>query len=88
MILQLAPTSPKHNDSVSQNSAICNVGDTMICNKYVSYKEIGDAVNLSKNTVSKYVAKLEDRLLIERLDGSLVSELQKAKSPSKHSDVL
>ena len=31
----------------------------------VSYREIGDAVGMSKNTVSKYVAKLETRGLIE-----------------------
>ena len=31
----------------------------------VSYREIGDAVGMSKNTVSKYVAKLEARKLIE-----------------------
>ena len=31
----------------------------------VSYREIGDAVGMSKNTVSKYVAKLEARGLIE-----------------------
>ena len=31
----------------------------------VSYREIGDAVGMSKNTVSKYVAKLEERGLIE-----------------------
>ena len=31
----------------------------------VSYREIGAAVSMSKNTVSKYVAKLEARGLIE-----------------------
>ena len=31
----------------------------------VSYREIGAAVGMSKNTVSKYVAKLEERGLIE-----------------------
>ena len=31
----------------------------------VSYREIGNAVGMSKNTVSKYVAKLEARKLIE-----------------------
>ena len=31
----------------------------------VSYREIGAAVGMSKNTVSKYVAKLEERSLIE-----------------------
>ena len=31
----------------------------------VSYREIGAAVGMSKNTVSKYVAKLEARKLIE-----------------------
>ena len=31
----------------------------------VSYREIGAAVGMSKNTVSKYVAKLETRGLIE-----------------------
>ena len=31
----------------------------------VSYREIGDAVGMSKNTVSKYVAKLEARKIIE-----------------------
>ena len=31
----------------------------------VSYREIGKAVGMSKNTVSKYVAKLEARGLIE-----------------------
>ena len=31
----------------------------------VSYREIGAAIGMSKNTVSKYVAKLEDRGLIE-----------------------
>ena len=31
----------------------------------MSYKESGAAVRMSKNTVSKYVEMLEDRLLIE-----------------------
>ena len=31
----------------------------------VSYREIGTAVGMSKNTVSKYVTKLEERGLIE-----------------------
>ena len=41
----------------------CENRDNYTC--VLSYKEIGDAVNLSKNTVSKYVAMLEERLLIE-----------------------
>ena len=38
----------------------------------VSYREIGDAVGMSKNTVSKYVAKLEARGLIETEPTSVI----------------
>ena len=41
----------------------CENRDNYIC--VVSYKEIGAAVHMSKNTVRKYVAMLEERLLIE-----------------------
>ena len=39
----------------------------------VSYREIGDAVGMSKNTVSKYVAKLEARGLIETESTSVIT---------------
>ena len=39
----------------------------------VSYREIGDAVGMSKNTVSKYVAKLEARGLIETEPTSVIT---------------
>ena len=39
----------------------------------VSYREIGAAVGMSKNTVSKYVAKLEERGLIETEPTSVVT---------------
>ena len=39
----------------------------------VSYREIGDAVGMSKNTVSKYVAKLEARKLIEMEPTSVIT---------------
>ena len=39
----------------------------------VSYREIGDAVGMSKNTVSKYVAKLEARKLIETESTSVIT---------------
>ena len=39
----------------------------------VSYQEIGDAVSMSKNTVSKYVAKLESRRLIETEPTSVIT---------------
>ena len=41
----------------------CENRDNYTC--VVSYKEIGAAVRMSKNTVNKYVEMLEDRLLIE-----------------------
>ena len=41
----------------------CENRDSYTC--VVSYKEIGAAVRMSKNTVKKYVEMLEDRLLIE-----------------------
>ena len=41
----------------------CENRDSYTC--VVSYKEIGAAVRMSKNTVRKYVEMLEDRLLIE-----------------------
>ena len=39
----------------------------------VSYREIGDAVSMSKNTVSKYEAKLEARGLIETEPTSVIT---------------
>ena len=39
----------------------------------VSYREIGTAVGMSKNTVSKYVAKLEARGLIETEPTSVIT---------------
>ena len=39
----------------------------------VSYREIGAAVGMSKNTVSKYVAKLEARKLIETESTSVIT---------------
>ena len=39
----------------------------------VSYREIGAAVGMSKNTVSKYVAKLEARGLIETEPTSVIT---------------
>ena len=39
----------------------------------VSYREIGDAVGMSKNTVSKYVAKLEAHKLIETEPTSVIT---------------
>ena len=39
----------------------------------VSYREIGAAVGMSKNTVSKYVAKLEERGLIETEPTSVIT---------------
>ena len=39
----------------------------------VSYREIGEAVGMSKNTVSKYVAKLEARKLIETEPTSVIT---------------
>ena len=39
----------------------------------VSYREIGAAVGMSKNTVSKYVAKLEARKLIETEPTSVIT---------------
>ena len=39
----------------------------------VSYREIGAAVSMSKNTVSKYVAKLEERGLIETEPTSVIT---------------
>ena len=39
----------------------------------VSYREIGEAVGMSKNTVSKYVAKLESRRLIETEPTSVIT---------------
>ena len=39
----------------------------------VSYREIGNAVGMSKNTVSKYVAKLEARGLIETEPTSVIT---------------
>ena len=39
----------------------------------VSYREIGKAVGMSKNTVSKYVAKLEARKLIETEPTSVIT---------------
>ena len=39
----------------------------------VSYREIGEAVGMSKNTVSKYVAKLEERKLIETESTSVIT---------------
>ena len=40
----------------------------------VSYREIGEAVSMSKNTVSKYVAKLEERGLIETEPTSVITK--------------
>ena len=40
----------------------------------VSYREIGAAVGMSKNTVSKYVAKLEARGLIETEPTSVITQ--------------
>ena len=39
----------------------------------VSYREIGAAVGMSKNTVSKYVATLEERGLIETEPTSIIT---------------
>ena len=39
----------------------------------VSYREIGEAVGMSKNTVSKYVAKLEARGLIKTEPTSVIT---------------
>ena len=39
----------------------------------VSYREIGAAVGMSKNTVSKYVAKLKARKLIETESTSVIT---------------
>ena len=41
----------------------CENRDSYTC--VVSYKEIGAAVRMSKNTVRKYVEMLEERMLIE-----------------------
>ena len=40
----------------------------------VSYKDIGAAVRMSKNTVSKYVSMLEERLLIETQHTSVFTQ--------------
>ena len=38
-----------------------------------SYREIGDAVTMSRNTVGKYVAMLEERRLIETEHTSIIT---------------
>ena len=40
----------------------------------LSYKDIGAAVGMSKNTVSKYVSMLEERLLIETAHTSVFTQ--------------